>query len=58
MIIYSISAKDTLDDKQNTDENKQTTFKIKIYKKPEVKAQMIIRDYNKQLEFSTFLDDE
>jgi hypothetical protein len=38
--------------------NDSKEFKIKIYKKPEVKKQMIIRDFNKQLEFSTFLDDE
>jgi hypothetical protein len=33
-------------------------FKTKIYKKPDTNKQMIIRDYNKQLDFSTFLDDE
>ena len=47
MIIYSIST-----------DGCPAIFKIKLYKKPDVKRQMIIRDFKKQLEFSTFLDDE
>ena len=32
-------------------------FRLKIYKKPDEKKQIILTDVDKNLEFSTFLDD-
>ena len=48
MVIYSISDKDSLEKKQlSFNENEKTIYMIKIYKKPDEKKQMIIRNYNK-----------